>query len=163
MSDLENRKSTASQNPSARHDSMGAAEVFEQLLEVFRSGNPQPLNDLLSEDAVVEFPFAPPSRPRRVEGKSNIMKYLQAIQGNISITSFSDVEIHRMIDPDCVVVEMTGHGTVLATGAAYERRYIEVFRTKNGRIQLFRDYWNPQESPSTGTGITERQQPHNDL
>jgi len=151
MSDLKNPKLTASQAQSSRHDSMGAAEVFEQFLEVFRSGNPQPLNDLLAEDAVMEFPFAPPSRPRRVEGKSNIMKYLQAIQGNITVTSFSDVEIHRMIDPDCVVVEMTGHGTVLATGAAYDRRYIDVFRTKNGRIQLFRDYWNPQESPSTGS------------
>ncbi len=64
------------------------------------------------------------------------------------VTGLKEVEIHRMIDPDCVVIEMTGYGTVLATGDAYERRYIDVCRTKNGRIQLIRDYWNPQESPA---------------
>ncbi|HBE81074.1 MAG TPA: phenazine biosynthesis protein PhzA/PhzB [Firmicutes bacterium] len=151
MSDLQNLKSTASQTSSVQHNSMGAAEVFEQVLEVYRTGNPQPLIDLLAEDTVMEFPFAPPSRPRRIEGKNNILKYLQAIQGSITVTSFTDVEIHRMIDPDCVVVEMTGHGTVLATGDAYERRYVEVCHTKNGHIHLLRDYWNPLASPGTGS------------
>jgi uncharacterized protein len=146
MSDLQNPQSPASPSSSARQDSMGAAEVIGQLFEIFRTGNLQALIDLLAEDAVMEFPFAPPSRPRRVEGKSNIIKYNQAILGSVAFTGMTDVEIHRMIDPDCVVVEMTGHGTVLATGAAYQRRYIDVCRTKNGRIKLIRDYWNPQES-----------------
>ncbi len=158
MSDLQNPKSAASQPPSARHGSMGAAEVFEQVLEVYRIGSPQSLIDLMAEDAVMEFPFAPPGRPRRIEGKNNIIKYNQAILGIATVTSFTDVEIYRMIDPDCVVVEMTGHGTVRATGDAYERRYVEVCRTKNGRIQLLRDYWNPQNSPvqiSKDNGVTQ--------
>jgi uncharacterized protein len=151
MSNLQNPQSTASPSPSARQDSMGAAEVFEQMCEVFRTGNLQTLSDLMAEDAVMEFPFAPPSRPQRVEGKNNIIKYNQAIMGIVTITNLTDVEIHRTIDPDCVIVEMTGHGTVLATGAAYQRRYIDVFRTKKGRIKLIRDYWNPLASPGTGS------------
>ncbi len=137
-------------------NSMGAAEVFEQVLKAFQTGNLQTLIDLVAEDAVMEFPFAPLSRPRRVEGKNNIIKYNQAILGIATVTGLTDVEIHRMIDPDCVVVELTGHGTVLATGDAYERRYIDVCRTKNGRIKLIRDYWNPQESPtSKNNGVTQ--------
>ncbi|KLU64464.1 putative PhzA/B-like protein [Desulfosporosinus acididurans] len=155
MSNLQNPKSTASQPPSERHDFMGAAEVFEQVLEMYRTGNLQSLVDLLAEDAVMEFPFAPSGRPRRVEGKDNIIKYNQAILGSVTITSITDVEIHRMIDPDCVVVEMIGHGTVLSTGNSYERRYVDVCYTKSGRIQLLRDYWNPQDSQiSKDNGVT---------
>lgn len=146
MSDLQNPQSTANQPSSAQQDSMGAAEVYEQVLEMYQTGNLLTLIDLMAEDAVMEFPFAPPGRPQRIEGKSNIIKYNQTILGVATVTGFTDVEIHRMIDPDCVVIEMTGHGTVLATGDAYERRYIDVCRTKNGRITFIRDYWNPQVS-----------------
>jgi uncharacterized protein len=157
MSDLQNSKSMVIQSPSARDDSMGAAEVYEQVLEMYRTGNLLTLIDLMAEDAVMEFPFAPPDRPQRIEGKSNIIKYNQAILGIATVTGFTDVEIHRMIDSDCVVIEMTGHGTVLATGDAYDRRYIDVCRTKNGRIKFIRDYWNPQDSQiSKDSRVTKR-------
>lgn len=148
MSDLQNPQLMSGQPQSAQHASMGAAEVFGQILEAFKTGNLQVLFELIAEDAVMEFPFAPPGRPRRVEGKDNIIKYNMQVMSITKVTGLKEVEIHRMIDPDCVVIEMTGYGTVLATGDAYERRYIDVCRTKNGRIQLIRDYWNPQESPA---------------
>jgi ketosteroid isomerase-like protein len=126
---------------------IGAAEVLEQVFEMFRTGNLRAVVDLISEDTVMEFPYAPLKRPRRVEGKNNIIKYNKAIMDIVAVTDFTDVEIHRMIDPNYAVVEMTGHGTVRATGDTFSRRYIDVCRTSNGRIQFIRDYWNPQESP----------------
>lgn len=147
MSDLQNSQSTTGQPQSTQQDSIGAAEVLEQVFELFRTGNLRALVDLIAEDAIMEFPYAPPKRPRRVEGKDNIIKYNKAILGIVKVTDFTDVEVHPMVDSDCVVVEMTGHGTVLATGDTFSRRYIDVCRTKNGRIQFIRDYWNPEESP----------------
>lgn len=146
MSNLQNSNLTDGESPAAQQDFMGAAEVLEQVFEMFRTGNLRALLDLIAEDAVMEFPYAPPKRPRRVEGKNNIIKYNKAILDIVKVTDFTDVEIHRMIDPDYVVVEMTGHGTVLATGDTFSRRYIDVCRIRNGRIQFIRDYWNPQES-----------------
>ncbi len=148
MSDLKNSQSTADRSPSVRQDSMGAAEVLAQVFQAFTTGNLKVLVDLLAEDMVMEFPFAPPGRPRRVEGKDNIIEYSMQVLSISKATGYTDLEIHRTIDPDCVIVEMTVNGTVLATGNAYERRYIDVCRTKNGRIQFIRDYWNPQESPT---------------
>lgn len=147
MSDFQNPQATASQSPSAQPDPMGAAEVLEQMFEIFQTGNVQAMFDMMAEDAVMEFPFAPPKRPRLVKGKNNIIKYNQAILGIVAFTGMTDVKVYRTIDPDCVIIEMTGHGTILATGHTFERRYIEVCRTKNGRIKLIRDYWNPQNSP----------------
>jgi uncharacterized protein len=104
------------------------------------------LVDLMAEDAVLEFPFAPSGRSQRIEGKDNIIKYFQAFLGSATVTGVTDVEFHRTTDPDCVIVEMTGHGTVLAAGTTFERRYVEVCHTKNGRIQLYREYWSPQDT-----------------
>lgn len=148
MYDLQNSQSTANQPQSAQVSPMGAAEVFEQILEAFKTGKPQVLIDLLAEDAVMEFPFAPSGRPRRVEGKANIIKYNQQVLSIAKVTGYTDLDIHRTIDRDCVIVELTGHGTVLATGDTFNRRYIDVCRTENGRIKFIRDYWNPQESPT---------------
>ena len=148
MSDLQKSQSMADQSSSARQDSMGAAEILTQVFQAFTTGNLKVLVDLITEDAVMEFPFAPPGRPRRVEGKDNIIEYNMQVLSISKVTGYTDLEIHQTTDPDCIIVEMTGHGTVLATGNAFERHYIDVFRTKNGRIQYVRDYWNPQESPT---------------
>ena len=146
MSDMQNYKLTDSLSTSSKEDFMGAAEVFEQMLEIFKTGNMQVMLDLIDEDAVMEFPFAPSNRPSKIQGKNNIIKYNQAILDNVSFTGLKDVEIHRTLDPDCVIVEMTGYGSVITTGDAFERRYIDVCRTENGRIKLIRDYWNPEAS-----------------
>ena len=157
MSDLQNSQSTAGQSSSAHQDSMGAAEVIEKVFGAPKSGMFQALIDLMAEDTVMEFPFAPLNRPRRVEGKNNIIQYSQAILGIAPITGYTDIEIHCTIDPDCVIVEMVGHGTVTATGNAFERRYVDVLHTRNGRIQFIREYWNPQESPTVkGYGASRR-------
>jgi len=147
MSNLKNPQSMASQSLSAGQDFKGAGEVFEQMFKIFETGNLEAMFDLLAEDAVMEFPFAPPKRTRQVKGKNNIIKYNQGILGIVKFKGMKDVEIYRTTDPECIIVEMTGYGTILATGDPFERRYIEVCRTKNGRIKLIRDYWNPQDSP----------------
>lgn len=158
MSNLQNPQSTASQPESEQHDSIGAKEVLAQVFQAFATGNLKVLVDLVAEDAVMEFPFAPLGRPRHVEGKDNIIAYNREVMSISKGTTFTDLEIHQTTDPDCIIVEMTGHGFVIATGNTFERRYIDVFRTKNGRIQSVRDYWNPQESPtSKDNGVTLQQ------
>lgn len=147
MSDLEDPQTTAS-----RPQSVGAVLIFEKMFEIFKTGNMQAMIDLMADDAIMEFPFAPPKRPRQVKGKDSIIKYNQEILRIVAFSGMKDVEIYRTSDPDCVIVEMTGYGTILATGDAFERRYIEVCRTENGLIKLIRDYWNPQDTPRLSFG-----------
>ncbi len=69
MSDLQNPQLMSGQPQSAQHASMGAAEVFGQILEAFKTGNLQVLFELIAEDAVMEFPFAPPRTAATGRGK----------------------------------------------------------------------------------------------
>lgn len=83
----------------------------------------------------------------RSREKNNIIKYNQGILNIVEFKGMKDVEIYCTTDPECVIVKMTGYGIILATCDSFERRYIEVFRTENGRIKLIRDYWNPNDTP----------------
>lgn len=48
-----------------------------------------------------------------------------------------------MLDPNWVVAEYHGELEVLATGRPYNNHYCGLFYLREGRIALFRKYYNP--------------------
>lgn len=45
--------------------------------------------------------------------------------------------------PEVLIVELVARATVTTTGHAFTARSIQVFRIRDGKILLFRDYANP--------------------
>lgn len=107
------------------------------------TGDSAALLDMCVDDVVFEFPFAPPGRPTRVEGKPALADYLRSIAGRMRIEHLREVEIHETVKPEVAIVEMTMTGTVTATGAPYEQSYVVVLTVRDGLIARYRDYWNP--------------------
>ena len=99
--------------------------------------------DMMSEDFVMEFPFARPGMQTKIEGKAAVLTYLVTVMQGVSVDSVSDVVVHDTTDPDVVIVEFEGHGRSLKTGEPYDQRYISVIRTRGGKIVHYKDYWNP--------------------
>ena len=99
--------------------------------------------DMMSEDFVMEFPFARPGMQTRIEGRPAVLTYLMSVVQGISVDSVDHVVVHETTDPDVVIVEFDGHGRATRTGEPYEQRYISVIRTRDGRIVHYKDYWNP--------------------
>ena len=121
-----------------------AVDVFIKLAQVSVEENDiGALLGLCADDVVFEFPFAPPGRPARVEGKPALGDYLKALSGRMRIEGVSDMEIHETVKPDVAIIEMTMTGTVTATGAPYEQSYVVVLTVRDGLIARYRDYWNP--------------------
>jgi ketosteroid isomerase-like protein len=124
-----------------------AVDVFSKLAQVSVAGNDSgALLDLCADDVVFEFPFAPPGRPARVEGKAALGDYLKALSGRVRLEGVSNLEIHETVKPDVAIIEMTMTGTVTATGAPYEQSYVSVLTVRDGLIARYRDYWNPLRS-----------------
>jgi len=124
-----------------------AVDVFNKLAKASVGGNDSgALLDLCADDVVFEFPFAPPGRPARVEGKPALGDYLQALAGRVRLEGVSNLEIHETVKPDVAIIEMTMTGTVTATGAPYEQSYVSVLTVRDGLIARYRDYWNPLRS-----------------
>ena len=98
--------------------------------------------ELFADDAVVEFPYAPPGLPGRFEGKEAIDHYFRATPEKFLGLSFRDVRRYPTTDPDVALAEAHGSATIASTGKRYEQDYVMVLRTRHGRIVLYREYWN---------------------
>jgi uncharacterized protein len=121
-----------------------AVDVFSKLAHVgVQTGDIGALVDLCADDVVFEFPFAPPGRPTRVDGKPELGDYLKALSGRVRIEGVRNVEVHETVKPDVAIIEMTMTGSVKATGAPYEQSYVVVLTVRDGLIARYRDYWNP--------------------
>ena len=123
-----------------------AVDVFTKMAQQVGTGDSRALVDLCADDVVFEFPFAPPGRPTRVEGKPALGDYLTAVSGRTRIEGVRNLEIHETVKPEVAIIEMTMTGTVTATGAPYEQSYVSVLTVRDGLIVRYRDYWNPLRS-----------------
>ncbi len=99
--------------------------------------------ELMSEDFIMEFPFARPGMKTRIEGLSNVVPYLMTVAQGLSVDTFDHVIVHETGDPEVVIVEFEAHGRALKVDEPYDQRYISVIRTRGGRMVHYRDYWNP--------------------
>ncbi|MEU6314013.1 nuclear transport factor 2 family protein [Streptomyces sp. NPDC047014] len=110
---------------------------------------------LWAEDGVMEFPFAPPGWPRRLEGRPAIAAYMAPYPDRIDLHAFpeEDLRIHRTDDPRTIVAEMRGVGRLVGTGAPFDMTYIAVVTVEHGRITSYRDYWNPLAVQETGVTL----------
>lgn len=100
--------------------------------------------ELYAEDAVHEFPFTRPGLPSRLEGRDEIIGFLEANWGSspLHYSAYRDVVIHDTADPDVIVVEQQATGTSTATGRHFALPNIIVLRVRDGRIVHIRDYVN---------------------
>jgi ketosteroid isomerase-like protein len=105
--------------------------------------------DLLHDEIVFEFPFAPPGRPKRVEGKADLRDYLGRYPGRIEFVRLLKMVVHETVDPEVVVLEMSIEGRLKTTGEPYQMGYISVVTVRDGRILRYRDYWNPLTAVGT--------------
>ncbi|MBW0105115.1 nuclear transport factor 2 family protein [Pseudonocardia sp. KRD-291] len=98
---------------------------------------------LWAVDGVMEFPFAAPGSPQRLDGRAAVQDYLHDYTDHVDLREVVDRTLHRTTDPDVVIVEFEVDGVALATGNAYRLRYVAVVTVRGGEIAHYRDYWSP--------------------
>lgn len=99
--------------------------------------------DLWAEDGVLEFPFASPGYPRRLEGRAAIAEYLRGYPDLLDIREIIAKTRHETTDPEVSVVEFEVAGVVVASGKPYQLGYVAVLTVRDGQIRHYRDYWSP--------------------
>jgi ketosteroid isomerase-like protein len=126
----------------------GPREVFARLMEAVLDLEMDAQADLYAEDGILEWPFAPPGMPRRVEGREAIRRLLVPLSEQAKLAGRRPVEyralvIHETTDPEVIVAEFDLQGKS-ANGEQYQLSYIQVLRVRDGQIVSFRDYWSPR-------------------
>jgi hypothetical protein len=124
---------------------MTPLEVLAQRDRILLDMDMDAFVDLFAEDGVIEMPFAVDGVPNRLAGRDAIREFSgRASDLPMRITDLRTVAAHETLDPEVVVVEIVTVGEVRATGTTFEVSCIQVFRIRDGKIVLFRDYVGTQ-------------------
>ncbi|WP_033437493.1 nuclear transport factor 2 family protein [Saccharothrix sp. NRRL B-16314] len=134
---------------------MNTDELVEHALELLLAKDMAAFAGLWAEHGVIEFPFAPPGYPRRVEGRAAVHEYLRGYPDLLDVRDIADRVLHRTADPEVVVVEFEAAGVVVATGLPYRLRYIAVVTARDGEIRHYREYWDPLAAAEAMGGSDE--------
>lgn len=119
------------------------AEVFARCMEMLMTKDMPGFLELMSPDCVMEFPFAPPGKSRRLEGSAELREHFTENAELVQVSGVNELTMHETADPETIIVEFSGDGIALATGAEIEVGFIAVFTARDGLCVRYRDYWNP--------------------
>ncbi|MEM9510641.1 MAG: nuclear transport factor 2 family protein, partial [Cyanobacteria bacterium P01_E01_bin.35] len=114
-----------------------------------------------AEDAVQDMPFSPEGYlgarslascadagshrfPKRVEGKANLLEHYapwSEISGKANFTD--ELVFYPMQDSTMVFAEWRGNVEIIPTKRTYKQKYGGLFHVVDGKIELFREYYDP--------------------
>ena len=121
------------------------ADVLAQRRRLILSGDADGFADLFAPDAVIEFPFATPGAPSRLEGREAMREYARHfVASPLRLEDFEVAELYQTQDPEVVIAEMRAKATLTTTGQSFAANSIQVLRIREGQIVLFRDFANPR-------------------
>lgn len=102
------------------------------------------LANYVTEDLHFELPYAPKGIPSVTEGRAtwdqNQRMTFELFDGFASTVD----EVYPGADPDVIVVEYHSEATVRSNGKQYRNRYVGIFRFRDGRICLWKEFHDPQ-------------------
>jgi ketosteroid isomerase-like protein len=128
-------------------DDMTPKEIFERYIWAGLTRNADAQAEMYAPDGVFEAPLAPPGGgyPRRLEGREAIREGFAALHRRSADTDVTVVPeksryvLHVTEDPDVFVAEID---TALEVGGeATTMSLVQIFRMRDGRIALLRDYF----------------------
>ncbi len=123
---------------------MTPAQVLERRRALLLDQDTEGFVNLFAADGAIELPFAGPDLPARLDGQQAIRDFSnRAAASPLRIDDLETVALHHTSDPEVVIVELLSRVTVATTGDRLAVRSIQVFRIRDGKILLFRDYFNP--------------------
>ena len=119
------------------------AQVLEQRRELLLKQDVDGFADLFAPDGVIELPFAGPGMPARLVGQQAIRDFSHRMAASpLRIDDLEATAVYHTDDPEVVIIELVSRGTVTGSGGTFVGTSIQVFRIRDGKIVLFRDYFN---------------------
>lgn len=132
-------------------------QVVERFFTALEALNIDGFVELWAEDGVQEMPFAPKSFPNRLEGKAAVRRQYGGMPEAYAKMTFPGRRVRAMAAPEWVVAEYRGE-IDLKGGGSYNNDYVGVFQVVDGKIALFKEYFNPQilvDSFGGGEGLAK--------
>ncbi|QFT33659.1 nuclear transport factor 2 family protein [Roseibium porphyridii] len=119
-----------------------AALLRKALGDALKPGS-ETLLDMVCDEIVFEFPYAPEGAIRRLDGKAALARYLPRVGKLVSLHTLALHQVTANADHSRFVVEFSCTGESKVTASRYDQDYISVIELRDGLISTYKDYWNP--------------------
>lgn len=117
-------------------------DIAIKLLRVLQNKEYDAWDDIVAEDIVVYFPFAPEGMPNRFEGRDNFRDAGKHFFDQTKNYLYYDLETILTQDPEFVII--TGKSKAdLQSGKVYENQYVFFFRVRDGKVVEYWEHFNP--------------------
>lgn len=128
-------------------DTATAAEKSARVVEAWLAADmsdPKSRADLWAEDAVLEFPFAPPNQATSTwKGHGELENRAKWLAENFVGCEHVDIELFPTTDPGLVWARSRMADTATAFGVPYPQEYLFAFNLVGDRIQFVQAYTDP--------------------
>lgn len=114
---------------------------FMRAIEALQAGDINGWMEIYTQDAVHEFPFAPPETIQRLEGRDKIKAYIGQLPELIHFGPLSEVRV-REVDNE-LIIEATGHHRRVKDETPKDLSYVWFITLADGKVTHIRDYMNP--------------------
>ncbi|GLZ00351.1 nuclear transport factor 2 family protein [Actinoplanes sp. NBRC 103695] len=120
---------------------MTPRDAFNRMRDRWLAGATVGADDL-ADDVIVEWPFAAPGRPSRIQGKAEFLAFAGPARAALPlrIDDCAVRTVHSLVDPSTIVVEYSLTATAVATGRQAEADFITVLTVHDGKVTLLREY-----------------------
>ncbi|MEM7759131.1 MAG: nuclear transport factor 2 family protein [Cyanobacteria bacterium P01_A01_bin.40] len=131
-------------NPSTYLQRQQTKQAVKDFLTSLENKDMEKFASVWAEDAVQDMPFSPDGFPKRVEGKANLIKHYAAWPETSGKANFTDrLVFYPLQDSTMVYAEWRGDVEIIPTRRQYQQTYGGLFRVVDGKIELFREYYDP--------------------
>ena len=113
-------------------------------LHLWQAGNLSAYSyeQLVTEDAVFEYPYAAAESARRIEGRAAVAEALRKMPLKASDWKFDDFKLFETPHPDIFFVQYTATAYVPASKQSYEQRYLARVTVRDGKIASYYELWD---------------------
>ncbi|MBO0870601.1 MAG: nuclear transport factor 2 family protein [Micromonosporaceae bacterium] len=121
---------------------MSPREFFDRFQQHILAGELGLADDMYADDVVIEWPFARPGMPSRIEGREQFLAFAAPARAALPLRfdALTDVVVHETGDPEVIVAEFRLTGTHTATGRTGSAAFIQVWRVRDGKLVGLREY-----------------------
>jgi len=119
-----------------------ATALARRFLQSLNAGDVDAAMSCLADDVVQDMPYSPPGFPKQVHGVDALRTLWTGLLKSVGSIDFRIVQIQPFVDPEWAFMEFTAD-LVQPSGKRYTNHYFSFFRVVGGRIQVYREVYDP--------------------
>jgi ketosteroid isomerase-like protein len=132
---------TDHQAPASKYAAYAAAEPYFALVRGALGDRVEGAHffDVVADDVIYEVLYEL-GWPRLIRGRADLINQFGGYGQAIKLHAADNLITHIADNGGTIVIEYEVHGTILATGAAYDNRFCSIIQIENRKITHWRDY-----------------------